>query len=221
MTPHAAPSRSALRRSFAGSLSRPVRWGSAGVLLALLGACANLPSGAPAAPTPRYAPPTSGPTARLIMRTQIEGTGVAYAVNVLADSDACGQRQIIGGGRTGPPAVPTGNLAAARLTTVAFATATADKRVCAVRWSFLPAAGKSYLLQSSFDGNRCTSMVLDATNPDAIRPEPSALRRNPTPDKTCVPLGQARALPTQTTGSGDATLSPGANTDDLKGLIGR
>jgi hypothetical protein len=169
------------------------------VLLALLGACANLPSGAPAAPTPRYAPPTSGPTARLIMRTQIEGTGVAYAVNVLADSDACGQRQIM----------------------VEFASATADKRVCAVRWSFLPAAGKSYLLQSSFDGNRCTSMVLDATNPDAIRPEPSALRRNPTPDKTCVPLGQARALPTQTTGSGDATLSPGANTDDLKGLIGR
>jgi hypothetical protein len=209
MNPHADPFRSA-RLCFAG------------VLLALLSACATVPGGgaAPSAPTPRYTPPTTGPTARLIMRTQVDGTGTAYAVNVLADSDNCAQRQLIGGGRTGATAVPTVQIAAARLTTIEFASATADKRVCMVRWSFLPGAGRSYLLQSTFDGNRCTSLVLDATNPDAIRPEPSSLRRN-SADKACVPLGQAKALPTQTTGSGDATLSPGANTDDLKGLIGR
>jgi hypothetical protein len=200
---------------------RPARWVATGALLALLAACATPPGGTTASTTtPRYAAPGSGPTARLVMRTQIDGTGMGYAVNVLGDSDNCTQRQLVGAGRTGTTAIPTVNLAAARLTTVEFAGLTADKKLCMVRWSFLPANGKSYLLQSSFDGNRCTSMVLDATNPDAIKPEPSALRRN-SPDKICVPLGQARALPTQTTGSGDATLSPGASNDDLKGLIGR
>lgn len=210
------------------ALSRPRRPGRGvfvlpAVLSALAAGCAApppRPAASAATPPPRYQSVTTGPVARLVMRTQVEPAGAVYAVNVLTDTDACGARQTLGQGRTGSTALPSVNVAAARMTTVEFAAATADRKACMVRWSFLPVAGRVYLLQSSFDGSRCVSVVLDATNPDAIRPEPSALRRNPTPEQACVPIGQARALPLQTQGAGDATLAPGARNDDLKGLIG-
>jgi hypothetical protein len=163
---------------------------------------------------------TTGPSARLIMRTKLEGTATLYGVNVLASSDDCSQRQVVGAAKAGVAALPTVTLAAGRVATVEFAGVNADKKVCLVRWSFTPVAGQSYLLQSAFDGTRCTSLVLNATDPDAIRVEAGALRRNPAPDKACVPLGQARALtPTPGAGRGDATLTPGADASELKGLI--
>ena len=192
--------------------------------LALLAACAGGPPSStattPASPVSRYASVTAGPTARLIMRTQLKGTATLYGVHLLANSDDCSQRQSIGAAKAGVAALPTVALAAGRVATVEFVGVNADKKVCLVRWSFTPVAGRSYLLQSTFDGNRCTSTVLNATDPDAIRPEAGALRRNPTPDKVCVPLGQARALtPTPAGARGDATLSPGADASELKGLI--
>ena len=163
---------------------------------------------------------TTGPTARLVMRTKLEGTATLYGVNVLAGSDDCSQRQTVGGAKAGVVALPTVALAAGRVATVEFVGVNADKKVCLVRWSFTPVAGQSYLLQSTFDGTRCTSTVLNATDPDAIRLEAGALRRNPTADKACVPLGQAKAInPTPGAGRGDATLSPGADASELKGLI--
>lgn len=196
-----------------------------GLALALLTACSTPPPASQdtAAP-PRFTSVSGGPTARLISRVKIEGSNfAAYAVNVLTGTEDCSGRQTLGAGRPGTtPPLPTVQIAAARLTTLEFVGVTADRKSsCMVRWSFLPTAGKSYLLQNGFDGQRCTSLVLDATDPDAIRPEPSALHRNPAPDKTCVPLSQARGLPIQASGSGDATLKPGASNDDLKGLIGR
>jgi hypothetical protein len=192
--------------------------------LALLAACAGSPPAtAPAsttAPLPRYASVTSGPSARLIMRSKLDGTATLYGVNVLASSDDCSQRQIVGAAKAGTAALPTVALAAGRVATVEFAGVNADKKVCFVRWSFTPVAGQSYLLQSAFDGTRCTSLVLNATDPDAIQVEAGALRRNPTGDQACVPLGQARALTLPPgTGRGDATLSPGADPGELKGLI--
>jgi hypothetical protein len=193
--------------------------------LTLLASCAGGPPSSPATATspstlPRYATVTSGPTARLIMRTQLEGTATLYGVNVLAGSDDCGQRQVVGAAKAGVAALPTVALAAGRIATVEFAGVNADKKICIVRWSFTPVARRSYLLQSAFDGARCTSLVLNATDPDAIRPEAGALRRNPTPDKACVPLGQAKAIHlTPGASRGDATLSPGADASELKGLI--
>jgi hypothetical protein len=191
--------------------------------LALLTACAGGPPSSTAtatSPIPRYTSVTTGPTARLVMRTKLEGTATLYGVNVLASSDDCGQRQVVGAAKAGVAALTTVALAAGRVATVEFAGVNADKKVCLVRWSFTPVAGRSYLLQSTFDGTRCTSTVLNATDPDAIRPEAGALRRNPTADKACVPLGQAQAIiTTPGTGRGDATLSPGADASELKGLI--
>lgn len=191
--------------------------------LALLAACAGGPPSSPTAtstPTPRYTSVTTGPTARLILRTKLDGTATFYGVSVLANSDNCSERQTVGGAKAGVAALPTVALAAGRVATVEFVGVNADKKVCLVRWSFTPVTGQAYLLQSAFDGTRCTSSVLNATDPDAIRIEASALRRNPTPDKACVPLGQARAVtPSPGTGRGDATLSPGADASELKGLI--
>lgn len=189
----------------------------------LLTACAGTPPSSPvkaSAPVPRYTSVTTGPSARLIMRTKLEGTATLYGVNVLANSDDCSQRQTVGGAKAGVVALPTVALAAGRMATVEFVGVNADKKVCLVRWSFTPVAGQAYLLQSAFDGARCTSTVLNATDPDAIRVESGALRRNPATDKVCVPLGQARAIvPTPGAGRGDATLSPGADASELKGLI--
>jgi hypothetical protein len=194
--------------------------------LLLLAGCAGSPPSSPTpattttATTPRYTSVTTGPTARLIMRTKLEGTATLYGVNVLAGSDDCSQRQTVGGAKAGVAALPTVALAAGRVATVEFVGVNADKKVCLVRWSFTPMAGQAYLLQSAFDGTRCTSTVLNATDPDAIRLEAGALRRNPTLDKVCVPLGQARAITTSPgAGRGDATLSPGADASELKGLI--
>jgi hypothetical protein len=194
--------------------------------LALLGACAGSPPSSSTASTvtspstPRYTSVTAGPSARLILRTKLEGTATLYGVNVLANSDDCSQRQTVGAAKAGVAALPTVALAAGRIATVEFVGVNADKKVCLVRWSFTPMAGQAYLLQSTFDGTRCTSSVLNATDPDAIRVEAGALRRNPMPDKVCVPLGQARAItPVPGAGRGDATLSPGADASELKGLI--
>jgi hypothetical protein len=189
----------------------------------LLSACAGVPPASPTTasiPVPRYASVTTGPAARLIMRTKLEGTATLYGIHVLANSEDCSQRQSVGGAKAGVAALPTVALAAGRMATVEFVGVNADKKVCLVRWSFTPVAGQAYLLQNTFDGARCTSTVLNASDPDAIRIESSALRRNPTPDKACIPLGQAREIPpTPGTGRGDATLSPGADASELKGLI--
>lgn len=181
---------------------------------------AQNPAAAPV--LPRYASVTTGPTARLIMRAKMEGTAAGFGVNVLANNDDCSQRQYIGAARTGTTSLPTVNVAADRLLTLEFVGTNNDRKNCMVRWTFTPLPGRSYLLQSTFDGQRCTSAVLDATNPDTIRAEPSALRRNPALDKLCVPLTQSRGIPSpQNNPQGDATLTPGATNDDLKGLIGR
>lgn len=181
---------------------------------AALAACAT-----PAAPPTLYVPPTAGPTAKLVMRGGVP-QGDVFGVYVLEDTERCGAPKLVGYGGPGRnPATTT--LAANRVTTVQFLLLKPNKALCAVRWSFTPMEGRSYLLRAgALQAQSCAARVMDMSNPEQIKPEPTALHRNPG-GAACLPLAQSKPLPAndpQQSG-GEAVLRQSDNTDDLKGLM--
>ena len=95
---------------------------------------------------------------------------------------------------------------------------------CSVRYTFTPLAGKTYLLSGASVEKGCAARVMDMSDPEHIKPELGALRRNPT-GLACLPLSQSRAASVAGHDaahvSGEAVLRQGAGTDDLQGLIGQ
>ena len=190
-----------------------------GAATAGLAACATRP-----ASLPKYVAPTSGPTAKLVMRGNVSGNDL-FGVYVLDDADRCQGPRIVGAGKAGQ-VPPSSAFAANRLTTVDFMLFT-GANACRVRWSFTPASGRTYLVAggvvTGVPGMSCGARVMDATDPDKIRPVTDAVRRDQG-SNACVALAQAQANKTgrsenASRGSGDAVLTPGASADDLKGLI--
>jgi hypothetical protein len=185
----------------------------------LLAACAVPPS----KPLPKYAGPTAGPTAKLVMRGSVPA-GDLYSVYIFDDAEHCkGLRSMGAGSSTRNPASTT--LAANQITTVEFFLLKPDKKFCSIRWSFTPVAGKTYLFSgAALDATTCGARVMDMSNPDNLRPEPTALRRNPGAS-LCVPLPQSKAASVAGTDAGqtspDAVLRQGATAEDLQGLIGQ
>lgn len=184
--------------------------------LLLLAGCATPPP----KPVSRYVPPTDGPTARLVMRGTLPA-GDLYGVYLLADTERCGDRRLVGAGSAkGHPATTT--LAAGQMQTVEFLMLKPNKQVCAVRWSFSPVAGKTYLLRGAGHSAGCIAAVMDMTDPESIKVEPSALRRNPA-GTACVPLAQSKTVAVPGAGADapgqEAVLRQGAGADELQGLI--
>lgn len=187
--------------------------------VALLAGCA-----APASKiVGKYVPPSSGPTARLVMRGAVPA-GEFFTVNTFDDSEKCeGYRVVATGNATHTPASTT--LAANVVTTVEFRVDKPAKRqICATRFTFTPVAGKTYLVRGGSTAAGCGALVMDMTNPESIKPEPTVLRRNPK-GLACLPIAHSKASSVTTTESGedntDAVLRRGAGTDDLQGLIGK
>jgi hypothetical protein len=168
-------------------------------------------------PIPRYVAPTEGPTARFLVRSQIEKDEL-YGVYVLEQSETCSGHRIVGAGdaQRHPDATV---LAAERLQTIEFRLVRPDKKVCAIRWSFTPETGKTYLLRALGMPTGCSAAVIDMTDADHMRPA-AAVRRN-SADKPCVPLALAKGpgAGASTATSEDAVLREGQGSDDLKGLI--
>jgi hypothetical protein len=190
----------------------------AAAALTLLAGCATPPA---ATKLPPYVAPANAPTAKLVMRGAVP-SGDAFGVFVHDDAENCKGARIAGTGTNArnPTTVP---LAAGALTTVDFMLVKPNKDWCLVRWSFTPVAGKSYLVNgAAAAAGGCRAALLDVTNPDAMVAPSGSVRRN---DKTnaCVPIAQARAAaanaPRGGQDQGAAVLSPGANADDLQGLI--
>ena len=185
--------------------------------LALLAACtATLPNTA----LPHHVAPTTGPSARLVIRGSVSA-GDVYGVYVHDDALNCtGSRLAAAGSSTRQPTAT--NLVADQLTTLEFMLVKPDKKFCFVRWSFTPASGRTYLVRGASTGPACAAQLLDATDPDAIKPEPGAVRRN-VATQACVALAAARAAqssrPLGGQSGNDAVLNPGATADDLKGLL--
>jgi hypothetical protein len=208
------------------SRARPaqaLRW-SAMAAVALLAACATPPQ-SQQSPINKYVSPAGVPVAKLAMRASLSGGVDLYGVYVLSDGENCKQPQIAGAGRTVSNAPPSVNLEAGKWTTLEFITFHPSKMYCVVRWSFQPTAGRTYVVAGNGVGTACSARVLDATNPDSIKPEATAVRRN-IPGNACVSLTVAQAARNGKTDSGqggagkdEAALRPGASADDLKGLI--
>lgn len=187
---------------------------------ALLAGCA-----APIKPLEKYAAPTSGPTAKIVMRGTLVGNDF-YGVYVFDQAESCQGSRLLGAGGTGrDPAAAT--VVANRLTTVDFLMFSGADSSCRVRWSFTPGAGKTYLVSggvvTGVPGVACAARVHDATDPDAIKPVPDALRRNQG-GAMCMPTAQALArrgpAPAGATpGSDAAVLTAGAGDAELQGLI--
>jgi hypothetical protein len=193
-------------------------------LLPLLAALGLLQSGCatPRPKLPDYSAPAGAPTAKLVMRGNV-ASGDAFGVLVLDDAENCKGPRLAGAGNNvrNPNTVP---LAAGALTTVDFMLVKANKESCMLRWSFTPVAGKSYLVNGSAYGTGCRAALLDATNPDAMAPPAGIVRRDAKGNR-CVPIAQARSAAGNTAQGGQdqgaAVLRPGANADDLQGLIGQ
>jgi hypothetical protein len=191
------------------------------VAVGLLAACATPPQ----QKINRYVAPTGVPVAKLAMRASLTGGVDLYGVYVLGDSDNCKDPQIAGAGRSVGNSPPSVNLAAGRWTTLEFITFHPSRQFCVVRWSFQPTVGRTYLVAGSGEGTMCKAVLLDATDPDSIKPDTTAVRRN-VPGNACVSLTVAQATRGAKGAAGqagggkdEANLRPGASADDLKGLI--
>jgi hypothetical protein len=199
--------------AFFGFASRPL----AIVAIAVLAGCAT-----PKQTVPRYVAPSTGATARLVVRANLPADD-RYGVFVLDQTETCGSPRLVGAGDASHHPDST-QLATNHPQTVEFRFLRADKRMCIVRWTFSPVAGRSYLFSGVGTPGACRAGLLDMSDPDHLRPETTALRRN-APGQACVPLAQAKGY----TGgaadghdaSQDAVLREGAGADDLQGLIGR
>lgn len=196
----------------------PGRRSAALAPVVLLAACAAVP---PAVPAPPYVGPSVGPVARLVVRGTV-ADGESYRVHVFDDGERCSGPRLLGAGSKGRhPASAT--LAAGRLETLEFhLLKPAAQRVCVVRLSFEPQAGRTYLFAGSAATGGCSASVLDATDPDDMRPERSAMARG-SASQHCLPIAEARAAgslaPSAAPRDGDARLGRGVRAEDLKGLI--
>jgi len=204
---------------------------AATLAMALLG-CAAPEHGptagsAPPAPTASgalgnaaYIVPKGSPTARLVMRAKLQADE-QYNVFVLDDALACKGAKRAGGGTPQQPATPA-LLAAGVLTTLDYVVIKAPQRVCLVRWTFTPEAGRSYLLDGVIAPAGCMAVLFDVSQPDQIRTAAGALRRN-LPGQACAPLAQSLPAPRSPLeggqSEGEAVLNPAATAADLEGLI--
>lgn len=201
--------------------------GPAAALL-LLSACAQQP-------VIPYTAATAGPTSRLLMRGSLD-PGEAYGVYLLGGVKDCTQPQRVGTGtaETNPAAT---TIAADRMSTLDVVVTKSNQSSCRVRWSFSPRAGRSYLVAARGEPGGCSVSLLDATDPDDIRTEMSARRRD-APGNACMPLGTAKTVgelaarsqgfiagaerPAPASRSSDSTVLPSSvSEDDLKGLTGK
>lgn len=184
----------------------------------------------PQPPMPHYVAPAAGtPTARLMMRASLQ-PGESYGIYVFGGAQDCTQMQRVGfGSPTTHPDATT--LPSDRLDTLEVMIFKPNNTVCRARFSFVPKSSHSYVFASSSQVGGCRASVLDATNPDAIQPEPTLRQRN-VAGNACTPLAQSPLLSNMAR-SGSTDSAPGRDApaaarapdsvtdDDLKGLTGR
>src|SRR4051812_20423291 len=128
------------------------------------------------AQVPVHVAPTGVATARLLSRGAV-AAGDVFGVVVYDDSANCAGPRLAGAGNSTRAPKAT-EIEAGRIATLDFLAVRADKTTCRVRWSFTPTAGKTYLVAGTISASTCSARLLDATDPDRMRPESTAQRRN-------------------------------------------
>ncbi|MGE5492624.1 MAG: hypothetical protein ACM31P_15215 [Actinomycetota bacterium] len=107
-------------------------------------------------------------------------------------------------------------------------------RTCVQQWSFHPKDKHSYVLSVRTTEAGCSSAILNATNPEHLIPEPSAVLRNSS-RQACMPLAEAQAAqrskldaehtndfpPVDIRSAGPVAATPDKKSmDDFKDLLG-
>lgn len=192
-------------------------------------ACTVPPAKAPATAAPAaaasgviatYTVPPGKPTARLLMRANLQ-PDEQYGVFVADDALTCKGMRRVGGGTPQQQPAPAA-LAAGSLMTLAYVVTKAPRQMCQVLWSFTPEAGRVYALQGVASPAGCLSLLFDVTQPDRSHPAAGAVRRN-VGGQLCAPLDKSAPVPRSPLeggqSNGDAVLNPAATAADLEGLI--
>lgn len=133
--------------------------------LGLLGACGT---------SKPFVPPTSGDTARLLIRPVVPA-GVTFSLYTFEDQQTCRDRQhIVDGKAKGENRSSV--LRAGSLATLEYV-GQERRRSCAISFSFYPKPQHTYLLATSQDSERCVIRLLDVTDADNPRSEKSLVKR--------------------------------------------
>jgi hypothetical protein len=161
-----------------------ILWGLAATVFA---GCVSNP---PLAQAPLYISPTSGPTARLLLR--INHTGGRYTVSSFAQPLGCSHRQEFVSATVREPERQIVTLPANRLQTLSFMHVRDDRQSCQVIVSFEPRAGNTYLMRNTADAKGCTVELVNASNPEVPMQERSRIVRERVGmglnDNACKPL---------------------------------
>ena len=176
-------------------------------------------------PTPAYvAPPAGAATARLLMRGTL-APGDTYGVFVLGDDCTRPQRVGIGNAQKNPDGT---RITSNGLSTLEVLVLKPSRDIYRVRLSFMPQAGHSYVVTAQSMATGARALVLDATQPDAMKLEPTLRRRDVT-GNACLTWASSRPIKVATQdatsdGASDLPIPKARDEsvpDDLSGLISR
>jgi hypothetical protein len=204
------------------ALTRPASQ-AAGLAAVLLAACAAPSANAPVriTPAPLYSEPAQGNRATLVLR--VVHPGGQYTLSTYEQPVSCSQRREFVSSTVREPDRISKQIVAGRLQTVGFLHVRTDRRLCEVIVSFEPARGRSYLMRSTGDAERCRVEIIDATAADAPREVP-VLRRERNGyglhDNACKPITSTGIKPPAAAAS--AAAAPARpSLDDFRDLLPR
>jgi hypothetical protein len=139
---------------------------------------------------PGYQGPTSGPSARLLVR--VSHPGGRYSVSNFDQPVACTHRREFVSATALEPASATFELVANKLQTLSFLHVRPDRKGCEVIVSFEPRAGNSYLMRNTANAEGCRVELFNTTNADGAVVERTRIRRERIgmglADNACKPL---------------------------------
>ncbi|MBC3934297.1 hypothetical protein H8K47_02875 [Undibacterium sp. CY7W] len=168
------------------------------VLLSALAACVTT-----------YVPPVGGNTVQLTVQPTVL-TGRSFRLSLFQSPLSCAGPMTVMHG-DGPTSTHTTRLQANVLNTLSLEGFRSGS-TCNVNFSFVPKAGRNYLLDASLDESGCMAVIYDVTEAGKPRFEESWLRRNVN-GRQCVPLSESLRLPPA------KANSPKSSLDDFKDLL--
>jgi hypothetical protein len=192
--------------------------------IALLAACAARTSvNAPVriTPAPLYSAPTQGNRATLLLR--VVHPGGQYTLSTFEQPVSCSQRREFVSSTVRDPERISKQVLADRLQTVSFLHVRTDRRLCEVIVSFEPVRGRTYLMRSTGDMERCRVEIVDMTLADSPREVPIRHR-----DRIGYGLHDNACKPITSTGmvapagpAGGAATPTAPSLDDFRDLLPR
>lgn len=159
-----------------------------------------------------YQAPTSGPTAKLIVRASI-GPVTKFKIVSYSNAQNCTGGELVASEASGANESLTALLKAGQMSTLSFQAAVGSAH-CEVTASFLPRAGHAYALSAAERGGRCGLVIDDITSGKVA--EPTYVPRTAQGGGCAVHPGLEQAMLARV----PASKKPaGKSLDDFKALL--